>query len=817
MKKIFHKKTLAIAGLVALVLILLPIAGPTISSRQASLTSPSSQKYPITLSFSPKINLAEAAPPSPATKPTSPLDCVSSLGTCVVYFASYLLNSLIGFFVTLGATFVAGFLQLNGHLYDSPAVQTGFSITLSFANLGFVLAIIIIAIATILRNQNYGIKQLLWKLVVMAILVNFGLVVTRPIVSFSDSISGYFIGQMGGSNAGLVTNITNAFQPQTYTSGQPATSGAGNTNWWALGGSAIGGVTVTGICIAAGVVTAGLASLACVIGGVVGGYFATAGIQTVSSLASGTNFSDLFVQAIIGMISSSIILAMFAFTLMALAILLLVRYVYLTILLILLPLAWLAWVFPGLGKHFEKWWSLFIRWTFFPALSLFFIYLTLLIVVNIGPSDQAGYAQTALGITAGQTSVSTADAKRTGVGMQTLMDIALCGMMMGGLYAANELGIAGADTAMKYAESGGKWVAGKATSVAGRQIQKGGRAAYGGINKRIETRTGRGLTERLQGSRLRPIAALGRGISSIATNEKMVEAAKKSVPKDPEEIRSNLAGSMNKEMQFAHIAKLVEMGELKGNETVNGKNVKEFLDSNGSVIERYGQTKPLVVDANKAMGESTEMRSAKKELDVATKAGTNTAAAMAKLNQVTKDFVEKLSKADVAKMNVNGMFEDNTDASRLLLSNIAQFNPSLLPGMLAKAKGSVGANIRDNIFKKICDDEKVGLGQWQSDPESVARNAEATARLHELGNRLSAVQADLTMNASEKGNAVDKITTEQKDLRKELAKMQDNYIEKKLNEKYHKDTFDKAIGNNVFGLPPIGTTPAAGPASNPTP
>ena len=55
------------------------------------------------------------------------------------------------------------------------------------------LGIIVIALATILRIESYSIKKMLWKLVVMAILVNFGLVIIAPIFGFSNALTQYFL------------------------------------------------------------------------------------------------------------------------------------------------------------------------------------------------------------------------------------------------------------------------------------------------------------------------------------------------------------------------------------------------------------------------------------------------------------------------------------------------------------------------------------------------------------------------------------------------------------------------------------------------
>src|SRR4030042_5966834 len=76
-------------------------------------------------------------------------------------------------------------------------VHTGWQIVLNFANLGFVLAIIVIAFSTIFRRESYAMKQTLWKLIVAALLVNFSLVIAGAFINVSDIFSDFFLKQSG--------------------------------------------------------------------------------------------------------------------------------------------------------------------------------------------------------------------------------------------------------------------------------------------------------------------------------------------------------------------------------------------------------------------------------------------------------------------------------------------------------------------------------------------------------------------------------------------------------------------------------------------
>jgi hypothetical protein len=393
-----------------------------------------------------------------------------------------------------------------------------------------------------------------------------------------------------------------------------------------------------------------------------------------------------------------------------------------------------------MGSHFQKWWSLFLRWTFFPAISLFFLYLALLIVTNTGGGGQSNYAATSLGINAAQTAAGSATAAaQVGIAEQSLMGIALCGLMLGGLFAANSLGIAGADIAIRYGKSASGWV----TGYAGKQGKKAARAGYQKVG-------GEKINKALQGGRLsripvlgRGASLLGRGLASVSTNEKLVEAAKKNVPNDPDAIKQRLKGSMNKEDQFAHVAKLVEMGELKGDESVYGKNIKDFLDSNADAIRRFGQTKPLVVDADKAVGGNKDMRDAERELSVLPQAARAGSEAMRKLETATKKFVEGLSKADVAKMNVNsvfGKFDDKgnlkepTEVAKALAAGFLKFAPQLTSSLMPKMKSGALGRFKD-LYEKAGADEKSDVLSNPQLPqqEKNKRIADIDARLENFG------------------------------------------------------------------------------------
>lgn len=691
-----------------LVLVLLPIVGPAAHAQSAA-----------------------GAPAQGVAPPKNPYSCSfwdGDIATCIPYFLFYLIQTLGGFAIALCALLVSWLLGFNQGVFNSPMVQTGFSVSLSIANLGFVLGIIIIAIMTILRNQTYGAKQILWKLVVMAILVNFGLVIARPIVAISDSFSNYFIqyinqGQvaMGGTatgNNGLAVALVGLFSPQTILNGATNVSATG-----AIGAAA-----------------------------------------------------NNFLSGMLSMAFAIVLVATMIIALLALAGLLFVRYVELAILLILLPFAWLMWVFPKYSGEFSKWWNNFIKWAFFPAVALFFMYLVIITLqakavgqannymnqYTLPPNSQndPNNAASAFlsGLNSGTPNTSNS-ASSVSFLQQGLDDLVLVALMIGGLVAAASLtGKAGgmvvssvSTASKKVASRTSKW-AGKQAGNAGKKTLRAGYQAIGGekINETLRSgRIGQAIQNKVKipgvGAALgnvvnRGASKLGRGLASVSKNTEMVDEAKKAIRKDatPAETKSELAskGGLTKQEQFARISDLIDKKQLKGNETVAGQDIKTWMDSNADAIERYGQNK-MKGDFDKVMGSNTEMRQAK----------TPGARRVA-----TDKFVEGMDKQDAAKMNVDARFGEDSDEATDLLASMAMNRPDLLPSVIARAKGKTQKEMKKMYYKKGGAEEqvnKIATTQQQSAiQEAMASTTppvfEDTTKKTDVQNRQVALQKKQT-------------------------------------------------------------------------
>jgi hypothetical protein len=735
--------------------------------------------------------LAVSAGVAVATGQSSILDIAYTIVGKFAFGISYLIAWIMGVAIAIEAWLVGVVLNMNTGVFSSAIVQQGFGVTLAIANLGFVLGIIVIAIATILRRESYGVKQLLWKLVIAAILVNFGLVIMAPIFGFGNSLTQYFLncidpaaGGCSGNGNGLSSmndfakSLAGAFNPQNGFASLNLINNTGTavnpTNSWQ-------------------------------------GAFAV----------TGSSWGKMLVP-IFSLLSIGALLTVIVITLGALIIMLIIRYVYIAMLAVLMPFAWLMWVFPKLSHHWSKWWSNFFRWTFFAPLVVFFLYLAIVTAQSMSNASATG-SQSFATYTSNSNmiwgSISSFFTNIFSPIIQTILNqVVLVALCVGGIFAANSLGIAGADVAMKAVGV----VKDSAVGYVGKQTRKGARLAYqkaGGDKLTTALREGRMATALKKKGFLGSVAAypvgkvegaLGRGAAAVSTNEKMVEDAKKNVPKSTEDIKSDLKNpTLRDEDRFARIAELVKRQELNEDDMVGDKKAKDYI-SDKDKVSRYGQGK-LVSDTNKLLMSNDNYRAGERTIaneeekvrsaaitqaksegktdseakDIAKKAVEDAAAdirnrttvravddikddfgkiviasgaqvrASELMNAAMKKMLQGWKKEDASKVNVNSIFgpaaSPETVSSRLV--NVALYAPHAIPNLLKNMKSPALQNVQDSYTKAI-------------DAEIV--------RLQTEGNKIAAGSGDI----EEKKKQVSELLAQRN----------------RLDDA--KDTFEKALTNN---------------------
>lgn len=253
---------------------------------------------------------------------------LGNVATDIIQGLTGVINGLIlfiaGLFLWLANQLIGVALDLNNKLAlgEVSIVNTGHEIVLGIANMGFIVVLVVIAFATMLRWEGFNYKKALPKVIIVALFINFGFfIVTNWLISPVNQITEAF---RSASN----------FDPTTSFDVFKDTVGIGKV--------------------------------------------ADENIKNIS----GDGASGVAGEAAKS-ITSILFTAIFSFleflTLMAFAAMLFIRYIALSILIILLPIAWITWIFPNLkvpgGHPWTVWWENFTRWLLFAPFAMFFFYL----------------------------------------------------------------------------------------------------------------------------------------------------------------------------------------------------------------------------------------------------------------------------------------------------------------------------------------------------------------------------------------------------------------------------------------------------------
>ncbi|MDD5589548.1 MAG: hypothetical protein PHQ47_00025 [Candidatus Portnoybacteria bacterium] len=215
---------------------------------------------------------------------------------------------------------------------SAPFVQDGWKITRDLANMFFSLILIAIAFATILKIDTYGVKNNLKNIILIALLINFSLVIAGVIIDFAQVLTNYFVTAAKGDNASITAmlanglNITSGFDPS----------------------------------------------------------------KAPRDLELKDTFQG-FLTIGLGLFGQTIFVLVAAFTMFAAVIFLIVRFVAIWFLLMLSPIVWLFYILPNTRKYWNQWWEAFMKWVFFAPAYTFFLYLSLMAVSKGALVSQVGF------------------------------------------------------------------------------------------------------------------------------------------------------------------------------------------------------------------------------------------------------------------------------------------------------------------------------------------------------------------------------------------------------------------------------------------
>jgi len=304
-----------------------------------------------------------------------------------------------------------------------PVVQTGWEVSRDFANIFFIALLIYVAFCYILRINSKNSQKILVNVIVMAILINFSLMIGGIIIDFSNVFFNYFVfgstaNQQSSADKGsaLSYSLANALKLNTFTEtlqkNQTANENRDNV--------AAEPTTVQEM------------------------------DAWVSSKMNNDDVSILFL-AVIRLIFIIIFSFVIILALGGLVGTLFIRLFWLWVLLILAPLAWVLGILPipVIGTYAKQWWSNFLKWCFVAPIVGFFIFLALTTANNlpyINQSDMPAFQGTFFSAT-GSTLFS----------IMTIMQLALViGLVIAGLIAGQKMGDKGSAFALGLAQKTGK-------------------------------------------------------------------------------------------------------------------------------------------------------------------------------------------------------------------------------------------------------------------------------------------------------------------------------------------------------------------------
>jgi len=173
-----------------------------------------------------------AANPANAALDSVAKAIVSVLGW-IIYFFAYVIGLLLTFVIKVLID-VAGY----NDFINVEAVKQGWVIVRDLCNMFFVLVILVIAFATILKYENYHVKKLLPKLLIMAVLINFSKTICGLIIDFAQVIMLTFVNGFGqyGEN-----NLVELFQIKKFLAFSGSSEEAKAIGAWETAGAILAG------------------------------------------------------------------------------------------------------------------------------------------------------------------------------------------------------------------------------------------------------------------------------------------------------------------------------------------------------------------------------------------------------------------------------------------------------------------------------------------------------------------------------------------------------------------------------------------------
>ncbi len=402
------------------------------------------------------IKVQETAKNNPGAQTVSPsfnpiptvADIVSGIGGSflgwislkAIGYVSFTLSYIAGLIgstaFTLAGILVELGLYFNTTILNSPIVQLGWRFCRDLANLGFTIGIVVIAYATMLGIESYGMKKILINFAFAAIIVNFSFSIAGFAIDISNMLTHFFVnasiggGGVSGSGANIhkfAETLASAFSPQKL------------------------------------LITDSL------------------NLKAYESLAD-----DGMIAAVISIFFVALFTALAALGMLMVGLTTISRFIRLSGLVIVMPIAILCAAFPNTRKWWGKWYDDFFSQLTYLPIATFSMYLVIMFVqikADVGFETKGIDMKNLINSfeqakTAGSGITATKTLELMAAPLQTITDMVLVlAMLFIGITKSAKLSGAGGDIALKWTTGLKDWAVGApkgAAGWAGRKYLSGG-------------------------------------------------------------------------------------------------------------------------------------------------------------------------------------------------------------------------------------------------------------------------------------------------------------------------------------------------------
>lgn len=232
---------------------------------------------------------------------------IAGLGSILVALLGWLVSAVIGLIVSVA--------QYN-NFTTAQAVSLAWPVLRDFANLFFIIVLLITAIGTILGVESYQYKEKLPEIIIMAVFINFSKTITGLLIDISQVVMLTFVAAFKDIAAGNLITGSKAMKFLTY-------HGSGG---------------------------------------------------------EGLGIGEALLGAAVTVLLAVFLLIIFFFVLLAVLLVLLWRILMLWVLAVLSPLPYLMMVFPGGHHYAQEWWETLTKYLFSGPTLAFFLWLTVSLV-----------------------------------------------------------------------------------------------------------------------------------------------------------------------------------------------------------------------------------------------------------------------------------------------------------------------------------------------------------------------------------------------------------------------------------------------------